>query len=229
MRYRRLRAAVLLYLLLTVFTAACARAADVCPLPVDRAAVGPENGAFRLTVMDADRIADEGFFTAALFLQDRYSSEQVNAIVPGDTVRVSGRIWTVREIILHENAAGVPAAREIVPAEDFDGYLVFEPCGDGTCLCVVNDWSPVTFIGTVRVTIPLPDCFFYSGPDSGEESSPMDSQAFLEALADHSEYFVAWNTACVFENGMLTGVIHSDYPMGPEESFIAPTAPAASD
>ena len=229
MRCRRLQAAVLLYLLLTVFTAACAMAADICPLPVDRAAAGPENGTFRLTVMDADCIADGGYFTAALFLQDRYSSEQVNALVPGDTVRISGRVWTVREIILHEGTTGAPAAREIVPVEDFDGYLVFEPCEDGTCLCVVNDWSPVTFIGTVRVTIPLPDRFTYTGPDSGEENTSLDSRAFLDALADYGEYFVAWNTSCVFENGMLTGVIHSDYPMGPEESFIAFTAPAEPD
>ena len=96
MKHTRLYTAAVLALALVLFSA-CAYAAEILPLPVNHTGTDLANGAFRLTVKDADRI-DSGWFTAELFLQERYDGEQIRALSPGDTVVMNGKTWTVKEL-----------------------------------------------------------------------------------------------------------------------------------
>ena len=98
----RLLAAALTVLLFTVLFAAYAYAAELCPIEIDPADVDLNNGSFCLTVRDADQIEKNGYFTAELFLEDRYDAEQVKALAPGDTVQMNGATWTVEKIVVHE-------------------------------------------------------------------------------------------------------------------------------
>ena len=204
-RDRLLTAALVLLLSLVITFSACA--ADIRPLAADHDVIDLSSGRFRLTVKDADRIPDGGFFTAGLYLEDRYSTAEIEALAPGDTVLVNGRIWTVQDIVLHEGGSVI----EIYTEEENDGYIVFR-LEENSYLCVVDDWSPVSAVGEVRIMLPLPDAFEYY---CDEERTVRDAKAFLSDLENYGNAFTAYNTGCVFENGALVSVTHADYPEGP--------------
>ena len=211
-------AAFTLCLLAVLLFTACACAADIRPLPVDETRASLDNGSFGLTVRDLDRIEDGGYFTAALFVTDLYDGAQIPALAPGDTVLAGGQTWTVQEIVPHTDDSGEACTYEVYPVEDTGSYLVFRPLEDGTFCAVIDDWVPVTPVGEIRVMLPLPDKFTYVSISAGMESEPAGADAFL---ADLSYGFIAYNTGCVVENGMLTQVTHSSYPWGPEEITAA--------
>ena len=213
-------AAMLLALLLTLCLTACACAAEVRPIPVDHDRIDLGNGGFQLSFQSADRISNSGYFIAVLYLQDHYKAEQIRSLVPGDTVLVNDGIWTVKEIIPHTDpdSPKTVTAYEIYPEEPFDGYMVFEPCQDGTYAAVINDWVPVTLVGSVRVTLPLQDSFRYIPVISGEKTDPLGADEFLSLLQANGSFVNAYNTACVFENGKLVSVTHASYPCGPDDA-----------
>ena len=204
-----------LSVLLVLCMAACAYAEDIRPLEAAHYEIDLKSGEFRLTVRDTDRIVSGGFFTASLFLEDHYDAEQIEALSPGDTVLVNGKTWTVREVIVHPADAQDPdKSFEIYTEEENDGYIVFVRADDGCFICRTNDWVPVFHVGDVRIMLPLPDRFEYR---SGEEDDLLDADAFLRDLEAYGETFVAYNTSCLMEDGMLVRVAHASYPEGPAE------------
>ena len=221
----RLLAAALTVLLFTVLFAACAYAAELCPIEINPADVDLNNGSFCLTVRDADQIEKNGYFTAELFLEDRYDAEQVKALAPGDTVQMNGATWTVEKIVVHEKE--YPDSQdvyEVYPVEEYYGYLVFSPTADGTYIAVIDDWVPVTPAGEIRIMMPLPDRFAYVRISAGEEEDPVGAGEFVNDLLTYSsDGFTAWNTSCVMEDGVLVSVTSSSYPWGPEEGWPGDT------
>ena len=219
MKHTRLWVAAFAALLLTCLTGICACAAEVRPLEATPAKVDLSNGTFCLTIPDPEHVDNGGFFTARLFLEDRYDAAQVRSLAPGDTVFMNGRAWTVREIVVHESEVpGAEACYEVCPEENYGGYLAFEPGADGTLRALIDDWVPVSPAGEVKVMLPLPDCFAYVSVSAGEEDDPAGADAFLEALRMFGD-FNAYNTVCVFEDRQLVSVRHSSYPQGPEKDW----------
>ena len=101
---------------------------------------------------------------------------------------------------------------ELIPEEDFDGYIVFEILADGQeCRAVVNDWNPCTYVGKTTIQLPLPESFVFEDYTTGNESG---AEAFLNHV--DSVWYTPYNTDAWFENGLLVKVSHSDYPAGPE-------------
>ena len=221
--------AVLLVLLLALCVAVCACAAEIRPLENEQDDIDLKNGTFCLTVKDADKVFSGGWFTASLFLEDHYDAKQIEALAPGDTVLVNGKTWTVREVVTHESdTPGQVDAYEIYTEEENDGYIVFSHAGDGCYRCITDDWTPVSPVGDVRVALPLPDRFEYL---SEEADAPGNMDTFVDALEMYGDSFVAYNTVCTFEDGMLVRVIHASYPAGPAEDAAEPAEaadPAAS-
>ena len=118
MKRTHLLAALALALLLAFAVAACALAADVVPLPVDPAAMDTDNGTFRVTVSDIDKIETDGWFTLNLYVEEPFDAEQIAALVPGDTVTVNGLIWTVSELVPHfKPNSEVIESYEVIPEE----------------------------------------------------------------------------------------------------------------
>lgn len=223
-RYHLLTAAALAALLI-LCAAACACAAEIRPIPVDHDRLDLTNGEFRLRVTNANRIENDGYFIAALYLQDRYDGEQILAMAPGDRVWVNDEAWTVTEVVLHPDGDDPQAAcvREIYTEEENYGYIVFEPQEDGTYKAVEDDWVPVTPVGSVKVQLPFPDTFEFIRVSAGEEQPPEDARAFLDWLAEYGqESFTAYNTTCTLKDGALIRVFHSSYPEGPEEDSTQP-------
>ena len=220
MKRNQILTAVLLALLFTIGFAACACAAEIRPIAVDHDKLDPGNGDFRLSFRSTDRIGDKGYFIAALYLQDHYEAEQIRSLTRGDNVLINDRIWTVKEIIPHTDPGSPDAvtAYEICPEEVFDGYMVFEPCKDGSFVAVINDCIPVTSVGFTRVLLPLPDSFRYIPVVSGGEDTPVNTGEFLNALQADGNSFNAYNTSGIFENGNLISVTHASYPCGPDDT-----------
>ncbi len=217
---------VLLGLLLAVVFTSCAAAAEIRPLEINPDETDLNNGTFCLAISDPDRIDDGGFFTAELFLEDRYDAGQVKSLAPGDTVWINGTAWTVGEVDVHESLRpGEENVYEICPEEEYFGYMAFRPWTDGTFCAVVDDWIPVTAVGEMRVVLPLPEQFTYIAISAGEEEEPRDMNIFLEHLMMFGG-FNAYNTSCVIENGLLTGITHSSYPQGPEEYWPSDQEPS---
>ena len=225
MKHIHLLSAAVLVLLLAVCFAACASAADVRPLEIDPAQLDLNNGEFCLTVSDEDRIIDGGFFTAELYLEDRYDGTQVRALAPGDTVLMNGAVFTVEKIVIHEQDDSAWDVYEVYPKEEYYGYLVFTPNLDGTFCALIDDWVPVTRVGEVKVMLPLPDRFAFIPVVSGEEEDPVGADEFLEDLEMFGG-FTAWNTSCVMEDGVPVSITHSSYPFGPEEYWPGEEEPA---
>ena len=215
---RNLLCTALLALLLTVLFAVCASAADVRPLELNPDEIDLNNGKFSVTFRDEYWDEDDDSFTIELYLEDRYDAEQVKALVPGDTVLMNGATFTVQEIVIHDGneALGEDPVYEVLPEEEYYGYLVFTPNADGTFCALIDDWVPVTPVGEMKVTLPLSDRFTYVSITSGEENEPEGPDAFMEDIGMFGG-FIAWNTSCVIEDGVLVKVTHSSYPWGPED------------
>ena len=214
MKRSLLTAALLLLLILCV--AAAAQAAEIRPLETANDEIDLANGYFCLGIRDADKVIEGGYFTAALYLEDRYDAKQIESMAPGDTVLVNGRSWTVREVEPHlGDEPGPNDIYEIYTEEENDGYIIFIRADDSSYLCTINDWIPVSPVGDVRVMLPLPDKFGYL---CGDEEGPLNMDAFLNDLEEFGDTFVPYNTYCAFQDGMLMQVAHNPYPMGPEEA-----------
>ena len=220
MKSNHILTAILLALLLALACTGCASAAEVHPIPVDHDLVDLGNGEFCMMIKNADRLDNGGFFIAVLYLKDRYDGEQIRNLTPGDTVYANDRKWTVQDVLIHkdEDIPEEPAAYEIYTEEELDGYLAFWPCEEGTYTAVINDWNPVVLLGSIRVGLPLSEGFEYIRISAGEEQEPEGAQAFIDDLKTNSgDCFNAYNTSCVFQDGVLVRVIASSYPQGPEE------------
>ena len=224
---RNILAAVLLALLFTLCLTACACAAEIRPIPVDHDRLDLSNGEFRLSFRSTDRISSSGYFIAVLYLQDHYEAKQIRSFSPGNRVLVNDRSWTVKEVIQHTDpeSPDIVTAWEIIPDEEFDGYMVFEPCPDGTYIAVINDWTPVTSVGFVKVIPPLPDSFRFVPVASGEEEGPCGVDEFLDLLQADENLFTPYNTAGILKDGVLVSVTHASYPDGPDADFAETSVP----
>ena len=174
--------------------------------PKENAWTGSWDGRYGIGVQEAS----EDHIDVALYREDCYDRNEIENLMPGDTVTVNGKIYTVSEMQMHESFE-LPRF-ELIPEEAFDGYIVFEALPESQeCRAVVNDWIPCTYVGKTTVPLPLPEHFVfedYAGNENGAE-------AFLED-ADAGRY-TPYNTKAWFENGLLVKVSHSDYPAGPDE------------
>ena len=71
----------------------------------------------------------------------------------------------------------------------------------------------------MKVMLPLPEDFTYLTYEDSGASGSVGMEALLDALRNNADSFVAYNTACVFEDGLLVIVTHGDYPYGPEDAL----------
>ena len=205
--------AFVLCLLFLSSLASCASAAEIRPLPAGPETADLDNGTFRMGITDDEHIVDGGYFIAELYLNERYVGDEVRNIVPGDTVEMNGKTWTVQKLVTHENLDG-SITYEIYPEEETFGYLVFQPFADGDFISLVDDYNPIIFVGEKKIMLPLPDAFRCVWEEYNDEDTAYDMDAFLRMYNEMYGDFTPYNTSCVFEDGLLTRIDHSDYPVG---------------
>ena len=183
----------------TVFAEGAAQ--EIVPMEIKEEDLDLENGSFCLQIEDRDRIIPEGYFTAALYLEDRYDPEQIESMKAGDRVLVNGEWFTVSEVVIHEDEVfdgadengstetdeTSPKRRiriyEIYTEEEFWGYITFEPAAEEFYIAVENDWNPITLVKKVKIMLPLPDAFVYHEMESGgADEYPCGPEDFIDFL-----------------------------------------------
>lgn len=209
MKHFRIFAAVL-FLALLLTAAACA--AELTPLPIPEDERATLDGIYYMALKDTDKVKTDGYFTAELYLADRYDSEAVQALAPGDTIQVNGKTVTVTEIVPQEEDIAI--ALEIRFKEEYYDYIVLRPTMYPYYTAVVDDWVPVTRVGSLKVTTPLREDF--TATLYFEDISTRD---FLDTITEYD--FTQYNTWGTVDNSVLTSVSYSDYPTGPAEEADA--------
>ena len=185
------------------------------PRSVSGHVINQQDGQYFVRITDADRIENGGYFTAELYLQDEYPSEQMEKMKKGDRIEISGRTFTIQSSRKHQDGEV-----ELFPQEDFDGYIVVRKAGASYYTATVNDWTPMTKVGQLKIMLPLPNSFAFVWLAGGEEDATvMDAYGFLKQIQnpDTLAWMTQYNTALQFVNGLPTVFIHSDYPEGPTE------------
>ncbi len=211
-------AGILLILLCCISAQAEETPKTIEPMAADPETADPENGEYGIRIVSCDREKMD----IRMYTTDLYEAEAVKALKSGDRIRIAGTVYTVSELADHGEDT-----LEIIPEEEFYGYLALFPYGEtGYFYAVVGnddgDWSPCTFAGEMTVALPLPDGFEYVVYEAGEEKL-LEAQQLLERLAEEDGplWFTQYNTEGVFRDGVLVRVTHSDYPMGPAEDAAA--------
>ena len=197
---------------------------EIVPLEITEEDLDLENGEFRLTIEDTDKIISDGYFTAVLYMEDRYDPAQIESLKAGDRVRVNGAWYTVYKVERMERKGydkgelRLLVTYEILPEEEIASYLAFENTRDGNYIAVYDDWSPVTFITRMKIMLPLPDAFvWYDGPEEKECSADELTELLSIPLDDGStDCFSPYSTTVVFKDGLMTQIRSFPYPYGPE-------------
>ena len=184
----------------------------VSPLPIPEN-LDTENGEFPIMLEDLKQVGN-GYFTAALYWEDRYAAAEVESLQPGDQVVVHGKTVTIGEIDPHDGEYEI-----LSPDETEFSYCVFEKAQDGNYIVVMDDWTPVTLAARVRVDFPPSEnTIFYDVP-GGMDPVPWTREELLDMLTDTENgdtMFSPYNTTATIENGLITGIYSYSYPYGPE-------------
>ena len=186
------------------------------PYDISEPWIDLENGVFCCSIQNPDTVAADGVLTLNLYLEDRYNTDVLMALFPGDRVWVAGELLTVKEITLHEVDTKAGYEFELIPEEDVFSYVVFVPLTNGACTVIVDDWSPVVDVGSIDIALPLLNKFRYVAYEAGYALDPAGEEGLLKALAEFGSSFVPYNTTCVIVNGKLWELDHYPYPEGPE-------------
>ena len=188
------------------------------PVPQD---ADPANGTFPVSFEDVDRIATDGYFTAVLYTMDVYSEEDVFSIMPGDTLQINGRVFTVSNV--DERDPGYDVGFDTVEDtrdQSFWGFTFEEAVsGNGYNIYIMNDWHSLSRIASVRVDASA--LVAYYDVPGGDDPELMDedllgSEAGINALA----WLTPYNTTCTMKDGKLVRIDSSSYPVGPVDPFI---------
>ena len=188
------------------------RAGEIlCPVDMSGMEANTKDGMYWAAVTDTDRIVDGGFFTARLFLQDLYPAEEVEGLLAENArIRVNGWEFTVSRIVRHDEET-----IEIYTQEEFDGYIVFKKASDYFYTALVNDWVPCSHIADVKIMLPLANSFMFTWISGDDSAAIYDADSFI-AVLDGIE-LTQYNTMLQFTDGLVTLIVHTDYPVGPEE------------
>ena len=186
-----------------------------------------ENGEYLFRVEDADKIESDGYFTAILYLPDYYSSDDVHAMRPGDTILIMDRILTITGIDPWEEDDGSLYETNLYTADDTlaDEHFCFTliPTEDGTAYWPYfgEDNHSASRVGTVRIRIPQTDPVEYVYET--EDGPVLISDDLLKSFeGDPAMAVIGWNEythRCCFSDGRLVRVETWAYPHSPEDVF----------
>ena len=176
-----------------------------------------QNGTFPVSFEDLDRIETDGYCTAVLYTKDYYRAEDVQAMKPGDTVRINGRTCTLTDA---EDPEAEISLKEEAPDQSFWGMsFIQEEEGGRYFLYIMDDWYSVSRIADIRVDTAQPVGFYkipgWEEPELKAENIFTDESG-IRTLMELTPY----NTYCELKDGQLIGIYSGDYPIGPVDSFI---------
>lgn len=210
----------ILILMCAVLMCAAAQAEEIRPKAPNIENVDLENGSFNVKITDTSKIGN-GFFTLGLYEEYRYYARQIEALSSGDIVYLNRIPYTVKEVVVREEKADY----EIIPEEEFYGYIAFWKQKDGFYIAVIDDWVPCMEVAETEIALPLPDAFVLRTISAGGADETLYSaEEFITALKNGESIteFNQYNATASFENGLLVEINASSYPEGPGETEGTP-------
>ena len=181
----------------------------LAPVAAEPLTEGIPDGDYEMDILTLGEEAME----VQLYRLDLYEAEAVRNLKTGDKVIINGETYTVSEIADHGEDTF-----EIIPEEEFYCYLALYPYWAGGYYYVVeDDWTPSTWVADVTLAVPLPESLRYIEIVAGEDIDA-GVEYLLKRLGeeDGAGWFNQYNTTATFENDVVSIIMHSDYPMGPE-------------
>lgn len=186
-----------------------------------------QNGTYLLRVEDTDRIEADGYFTAALYLPDYFTAEDVCAMRPGDTVLIMDRVLTITDIEpngIEDDGSWYEA--ELIAVDRFltEKTYCFTLMRDGNRFWPYfgNDNHSASRIGEVRVRVPQADPVEYYS-DSEDGLTLLSGDLLGNPGSDPAMFGFGWNEythRCYLKDGCLIRVETWDYPYSPEDPLI---------
>jgi len=160
--------------------------------PVDQAGepVDTQNGTYQVQLSDLEHIDDGGFFTVNLYTEDRYPAVAVEALKPGDRVKVNGEIYTVKTFDRWLDEEDV---YRLEPEEGFDGWLGFEKAGDDAYHAVIGNWHVSSFATDVQIMLPLANDFRFVYQVAENDITTFDADQFLGMCRAKDEFITDIN------------------------------------
>ena len=185
-----------------------------------------QNGKYLLRVEDADQIETEGYFTAVLCQTDVYSSEDVHAMQPGDTILIRDRVLTIVSIEpngMDDDGSWYEVNLSAVEHAIKDQYYRFtlERSGNDYVAYFGNDNHSASRVSEVRIQVPQPNRIRLYNVFEYEYT--LISDDLLGNLQDPAMFGFGWTEyshSCEFRDGQLVRVESWDYPFGPEDPFM---------
>lgn len=199
--------------------------ATVAPLPIDQNDLDLSNGSFDVQIENIDQIAQNHSLTLSLYLEDHYDPDQIKSLSPGDTILVSGDIYTVKEITVRDDRWFEDDPESLVyeidtVEENWDGIRFLE-LSDGSFIANVGDWAPVTYVGRINIPLPLPASFVYYDYPGGDDPKVGSENELLDDLKGSAPaFFNPYNTRVYLRNGELLELHNWSYPWGPDASEV---------
>ena len=200
-----------------------ASAAKILPNEINPEEYDLNNGEYRLKLRDMDHVIEDGWFTAALYVNRTYDEDRIAALVPGDTIRVPGEDCVVSDVMVNVSpVTGKPDRYEVYTEEGLS--LDLSVTGERECSLFLGDWAEIAPVGETRITLPLPDEFAYVAYEDGGDNLPEGAEKFLKSIAGDGRDYTPYNTGCTMKDGQLVHVINTSYPYGPDEETGAEPA-----
>ena len=144
-----------------------------------------------------------------------YTRAGVEALKIGDQVEIFHRTWTIAALEPQEDGE-----LRVIPEEEFGGYMAFRKTDEGNYISRIGDWYPVSFMTDAQVMLPFPNDFTFVWTDEKNEQKVYNADGFIKLLTGGTlteKDLSPYNTVITIRDGMVYGVVHADYPVGPDE------------
>ena len=177
--------------------------------PIDRSGepLDLKNGTFQAEITDFSHL-DENYITVTIYREDLYPVGAVDALQPGDKVRINGSYYTVNNQGL--DTAVIDGVYRIFPDEGFEGYMGFSKAKKGYYYAEIGSWHVSSPAEEVTVSLPLPKNFTFDY-DLGYHVYHYDRDEFIQMCREGDESVLDMkprNTTVTFRNGKLVKILH---------------------
>ena len=192
-----------------------AAAEKLVPIDTTGEEVDLNNGIYRVHITDIEHINDGGCFTIELYEPTSYTRAGVEALKVGDQVEIYHRTWTIAALEPQEDGE-----LRVIPEEEFTGYMAFRASDDGNYISRIGDWYPMTFMTDAQIMLPFPNDFTFIWVDADNSQQVYDADGFISLLTGGTftnDDLMAYNTVVTIRDGLVYGIVHSEYPVGPRE------------
>ena len=174
--------------------------------------VNLDNGIYWAKITDTKHIMDGGYFTVELYESDQYAAAGVEALKPGDKVKLGKNVYTVQNI---QKWLDNDDVLWMQPEEKFNGWLGFEKGGDDFYYGTIGSWHVSSYVSDIQIRMPLANAFVFAYVVGDDDITLFNADKFVSLLFDDDpwlkeEELTEECTAVQFTDGLLTAIVHEE-------------------